>query len=122
MSIGVRPETKLAREAGLELGATGGIKVDARLATSDPDIFAVGDAIEVVNRVSGKPALIPLAGPANRQARIAADNMLASERRRPTVLRRHDGDRDPEGVRPRGRLHRPQRAAGARRSKSRTRP
>jgi tRNA 2-thiouridine synthesizing protein A len=78
MSIGVKPETKLAREAGLELGATGGIKVDARLATSDPDIFAVGDAIEVVNRVSGKQALIPLAGPANRQARIAADNMLAS--------------------------------------------
>ena len=79
MSIGVKPETKLARDAGLELGATGGIKVDARLATSDPDIFAVGDAIEVVNRVSGKPAMIPLAGPANRQARIAADNMLASD-------------------------------------------
>ena len=78
MSIGVRPETKLAREAGLALGPTGGIRVDERLATSDPDIFAVGDAIEVVNRVSGKPALIPLAGPANRQARIAADNMLAT--------------------------------------------
>ena len=78
MSIGVKPETTLAREAGLELGATGGIKVDERLATSDSDIFAVGDAIEVVNRVSGRQTLIPLAGPANRQARIAADNMLAS--------------------------------------------
>ena len=79
MSIGVRPETKLAREAGLALGTTGAIKVDEHLVTSDPDIFAVGDAIEVVNRVSGKPAFIPLAGPANRQARIVADNMLASD-------------------------------------------
>ena len=88
MSIGVRPETKLAREAGLALGATGGVKVDDCLATSDPDIFAVGDAIEVVNRVSGKPALIPLAGPANRQARIVADNMLASD---PAACRRYGG-------------------------------
>ena len=79
LSIGVRPEVKLAREAGLELGATGGIKVDERLATSDPDIYAVGDAIEVTHFVSGKTALIPLAGPANRQARIVADNMLASD-------------------------------------------
>jgi NADPH-dependent 2,4-dienoyl-CoA reductase/sulfur reductase-like enzyme/peroxiredoxin family protein/rhodanese-related sulfurtransferase/TusA-related sulfurtransferase len=77
LSIGVRPEVKLARDAGLELGSVGGIKVDEHLQTSDPDIFAVGDAIEVVNKVSGKPALIPLAGPANRQARIVADNMLA---------------------------------------------
>jgi tRNA 2-thiouridine synthesizing protein A len=87
MSIGVRPEVKLAREAGLDLGATGGIKVDEYLATSDPDIFAVGDAIEVTHFVSGKSALIPLAGPANRQARIVADNMLASDpaaRRRST--------------------------------------
>jgi NADPH-dependent 2,4-dienoyl-CoA reductase/sulfur reductase-like enzyme/rhodanese-related sulfurtransferase len=79
LSIGVRPEVKLARDAGLELGAIGGIKVDQHLRTSDPAIFAVGDAIEVVNRVSGKPALIPLAGPANRQARIVADNMLAAD-------------------------------------------
>jgi NADPH-dependent 2,4-dienoyl-CoA reductase/sulfur reductase-like enzyme/peroxiredoxin family protein/TusA-related sulfurtransferase/rhodanese-related sulfurtransferase len=79
MSIGVRPEVKLAREAGLELGATGGIKVDEYLATSDLDVFAVGDAIEVTHFVSGKPTLIPLAGPANRQARIVADNMLASD-------------------------------------------
>ena len=79
LSIGVRPEVKLARDAGLELGAVGGIKVDEHLQTSDPDIFAVGDAIEVVNKISGKQALIPLAGPANRQARIVADNMLAAD-------------------------------------------
>ncbi|WP_370674497.1 FAD-dependent oxidoreductase [Pleomorphomonas sp. PLEO] len=79
LAIGVRPEVKLARDAGLELGAVGGIKVDEHLATSDPDIFAVGDAIEVMNRVSGRMALIPLAGPANRQARIIADNMLSAD-------------------------------------------
>jgi tRNA 2-thiouridine synthesizing protein A len=88
LSIGVRPEVKLAREAGLELGAIGGIKVDVHLQTSDPAIFAVGDAIEVVNRVSGKPALIPLAGPANRQARIVADNMLAAD---PSAYKTHRG-------------------------------
>jgi tRNA 2-thiouridine synthesizing protein A len=88
MSIGVRPEVKLAREAGLDLGATGGIKVDEYLATSDPDIFAVGDAIEVTHFVSGKSALIPLAGPANRQARIVADNMLASD---PAARKRYGG-------------------------------
>ena len=79
LSIGVRPETALARAAGLELGATGGIKVDQFLRTSDPDIYAVGDAVEVTQVVSGRPALIPLAGPANRQGRIAADNMLAAD-------------------------------------------
>ena len=88
LSIGVRPEVKLAREAGLELGATGAIKVDERLATSDPDIYAVGDAIEVTHFVSGKSALIPLAGPANRQARIVADDMLASD---PAALKRYGG-------------------------------
>ncbi|WP_026791827.1 FAD-dependent oxidoreductase [Pleomorphomonas oryzae] len=79
LAIGVRPEVKLARDAGLELGAVGGIKVDEHLVTSDSDIFAVGDAIEVTNKVSGRMALIPLAGPANRQARIVADNMLAAD-------------------------------------------
>ena len=88
LSIGVRPEVKLARQAGLALGATGGIKVDERLVTSDPDIYAVGDAIEVTHFVSGKPALIPLAGPANRQARIVADNMLASD---PAARKRYGG-------------------------------
>ena len=88
LSIGVRPEVKLARDAGLALGNLGGIKVDEHLQTSDPSIFAVGDAIEVVNRVSGKPALIPLAGPANRQARIVADNMLAAT---PSVFKSYGG-------------------------------
>ncbi|PIO97578.1 FAD-dependent oxidoreductase [Pleomorphomonas carboxyditropha] len=88
LSIGVRPEVKLARDAGLELGAIGGIKVDEHLRTSDPAIFAVGDAIEVVNKVSGKTALIPLAGPANRQARIVADNMLAAD---PSACKKYRG-------------------------------
>lgn len=79
LAIGVRPETTLARGAGLELGPTGGIKVDPFLRTSDPDVFAVGDAIEVTQTVSGRQALIPLAGPANRQGRIAADNILAAD-------------------------------------------
>lgn len=79
LAIGVKPETTLARAAGLAIGETGGIAVDDHLRTSDPAIFAVGDAIEVTQTVSGRKALIPLAGPANRQARIAADNMLAAD-------------------------------------------
>jgi NADPH-dependent 2,4-dienoyl-CoA reductase/sulfur reductase-like enzyme/rhodanese-related sulfurtransferase len=75
MSIGVRPVSALAVEAGLKIGETGGIYVDENLRTSDPDIYAVGDAIEVKNLVTGSPALIPLAGPANKQGRIAADNI-----------------------------------------------
>lgn len=74
-SIGVRPETKLAKEAGLEIGETGGVKVSDTLQTSDPSIYAVGDCIEVLHGILGKPAFIPLAGPANRQGRIAADNI-----------------------------------------------
>ena len=78
LAVGVRPETTLARAAGLELGVTGGIQVNAFLQTSDPTIYAVGDAVEVTQTISGKQALIALAGPANRQGRIAADNMLAA--------------------------------------------
>jgi tRNA 2-thiouridine synthesizing protein A len=78
LAVGVRPETTLARAAGLELGMTGGIQVNAFLQTSDPAIYAVGDAVEVTQTISGKQALIALAGPANRQGRIAADNMLAA--------------------------------------------
>ncbi|MDR3418580.1 MAG: FAD-dependent oxidoreductase [Nevskia sp.] len=73
LSVGVRPETRLARAAGLALGATGGILVDDQMRTSQPNIYAVGDAVEVREFVSGEPALIPLAGPANRQGRIAAE-------------------------------------------------
>ena len=78
LAIGVRPESKLAREAGLEIGERGGIRVDPQMRTSDPRIWAVGDAVEVKNRVIDQWELIPLAGPANRQGRIAAD--VISER------------------------------------------
>lgn len=80
MAVGVAPESTLAREAGLELGLRGAIKVDEHLRTSDPDIYAVGDAIEVKHAVTGKPALIALAGPANKQGRIAADNICGIDR------------------------------------------
>ncbi|MCX7602580.1 MAG: FAD-dependent oxidoreductase [Bryobacteraceae bacterium] len=72
LSIGVRPETKLAREAGLETGARGGIRVDEQMRTSDPHIWAVGDAVEVKSAITGEWRLCPLAGPAQRQARVAA--------------------------------------------------
>lgn len=73
LAIGVRPETALATMAGLELGRRGGIRVDDQMRTSNPDIFAVGDAVEVKDFVTGQWTLIPLAGPANRQGRIVAD-------------------------------------------------
>ncbi len=73
LAIGVRPETALAKMAGIELGQRGGIRVDEQMRTSDPDIFAVGDAVEVRDFVTGQWSLIPLAGPANRQGRIVAD-------------------------------------------------
>ncbi|MCE9563994.1 MAG: FAD-dependent oxidoreductase [Planctomycetes bacterium] len=74
--VGVRPENKLAVDAGLGVGPRGGIRVNDQLQTSDPDIYAVGDAIEVKDFVSGDPTQVPLAGPANRQGRIAADNIF----------------------------------------------
>ena len=80
--IGVRPENKLAVDAGLEVGPRGGIRVNDHLQTSDPDIYAVGDAIEVKDVVSGDPTQVPLAGPANRQGRIAADNVFGRASRR----------------------------------------
>ena len=76
LSIGVRPETRLAKEAGLSLGSLGGIAVNEYMQTSAPDIYALGDAVEVRHLVTGKPALIPLAGPANKQGRIVADNIV----------------------------------------------
>lgn len=82
LSIGVRPDARLAREAGLEIGETGGIKVNEYLQTSDPDIYAVGDAIEFPNPVSGRPALAFLAGPANKQGRICADNVVEGNQRK----------------------------------------
>lgn len=79
LSIGVRPSVMLAREAGIELGARG-IKVNRWLQTSSPDVYAVGDAIEYEHPIAGGPWLNYLAGPANRQARIAADNMVYGNR------------------------------------------
>ena len=75
MSVGVRPESGLAKDAGIELGLRGCVKVDAHMRTSAPDVYAVGDVIEITDFITGKPGFVPLAGPANRQGRIAADNI-----------------------------------------------
>jgi len=79
VAAGIQPNSELAAQAGLAVGEHGGIVVNARLQTSDPDIYAVGDVIEVTDPVIGMPAQIPLAGPANRQGRMAADNALGGE-------------------------------------------
>jgi len=81
LAIGVRPDTKLAKTAGLEIGERGGIRVDDHMRTSDPHIFAVGDAIEVKDFVTGQWGLVALAGPANRQGRIAADVIAGRDSR-----------------------------------------
>ncbi len=79
MAIGVAPETRLAVDAGLEIGATRGIKVNRSFQTTDPDIYAVGDAVEIFNRQTGKPGRLALAGPAQMEARIAAGHMYGSD-------------------------------------------
>ncbi|UTM56048.1 FAD-dependent oxidoreductase [Photobacterium sp. CCB-ST2H9] len=79
MAVGVRPETTLASAAGVTLGPRGGIQVDDQMRTSDPAIFAVGDAIETLDFVTGEPMLVPLAGPANRQGRMVADVIFGKE-------------------------------------------
>lgn len=79
LAIGVAPETDLARSAGLEIGETGGIKVDHNYRTSDENIYAVGDAIQVFNKLTHKPSRLALAGPAQRQARAAADAMYGMQ-------------------------------------------
>ena len=76
LSIGVKPDTHLAHDAGLELGRNGAIKVDSQFSTSDPNIKAVGDAIEYPSRLLGTPVFIPLAGPANKQARLCAQAIV----------------------------------------------
>jgi NADPH-dependent 2,4-dienoyl-CoA reductase/sulfur reductase-like enzyme/rhodanese-related sulfurtransferase len=81
LALGVRPDTTLAKTAGLKIGDRGGIRVDDQMRTSDPDIFAVGDAIEVKDFVTGEWSLIALAGPANRQGRIAADVIAGRDSR-----------------------------------------
>lgn len=86
LAIGVRPETDLAKEADLEIGETGAIKVDHNYLTSDKDIYAVGDAIEVYHRLLHKPTRLALAGPAQKQARAAADHMYRIPNRNPGVI------------------------------------
>ncbi|MBG9450470.1 CoA-disulfide reductase [Cytobacillus firmus] len=81
LSIGVKPENKLALMAGLDVGKRGGILVNEYLQTDDPDIYAIGDAIEVKDFIDGNAAMIPLAGPANRQGRIAANNIYGKQER-----------------------------------------
>ena len=81
LALGVRPDTTLAKTAGLEIGGRGGIRVDGQMRTSQPDIFAVGDAVEVKDFVTGEWSLIALAGPANRQGRIAADVIAGRQSR-----------------------------------------
>jgi NADPH-dependent 2,4-dienoyl-CoA reductase/sulfur reductase-like enzyme/rhodanese-related sulfurtransferase len=81
LAIGVRPETALAKMAGIEMGQRGGIRVDDQMRTSNPDILAVGDAVEIKDFVTGEWTLIPLAGPANRQGRIAADVIAGRDSR-----------------------------------------
>jgi NADPH-dependent 2,4-dienoyl-CoA reductase/sulfur reductase-like enzyme/rhodanese-related sulfurtransferase len=83
LSIGVRPENTLAKEAGLELGPRGHIVVDAHQLTSDPDIYAVGDVCETMDPILGKRAAIPLGGPANRQGRTAADHIFLGDKALP---------------------------------------
>lgn len=80
MAAGVRPNSELAKNAGLELGPRGHIVVNSEMQTSDPDIYAVGDAIEVVDYMTGTKTAVPLAGPANKQGRIVADNMLGGHK------------------------------------------
>lgn len=82
LSVGIKPETRLAMDAGLALGETGAIQVDATMRTSDPRIYAVGDAVEVHDYLTGRKTITALAGPANKQGRIAADNVM----RRPSIF------------------------------------
>ena len=98
LSIGVKPDTELAREAGLKLGPRGHIIVDEFQRTSDPDIYAAGDAVETADRVFGDPTVIPMGGPANRQGRVAADHSYLGDKARPypgslgtAIVRAFDG-------------------------------
>jgi len=83
MSVGVRPDTTLAKEAGLQLGERGHIVVNSFMQTSDPDIYAAGDAVETGERVLGGRIAVPLGGPANREGRVAADHLFLKEKARP---------------------------------------
>jgi len=86
MGIGVRPNTALARAAGLEIGETGGIKVNEQMRTSDPDIYAAGDCVECTDILTGRPAYVPLGSTANKQGRVAAVNLCGGEDTFPGIL------------------------------------
>ena len=86
MAIGVRPNVKLARDAGLEIGETGAIKINERLQTSDPDIYAGGDCVENINRLTGKPCYVPLGSTANKHGRVIGDNVTGGNSTFPGVL------------------------------------
>ena len=86
LSVGVRPESSLARAAGIDLNERGAVRVDEHLRTSAPGVYAVGDAIEVTDAVTGAPAVVPLAGPANRQGRAAANHLFGRPGGRAPVL------------------------------------
>lgn len=86
IAIGVKPRTKLAQDTGLEIGITGGIKVNDRLQTSDPNIYAGGDCVEVVNRITGQPAYVPLGSTANKHGRIIGDNVTGGDSKFEGVL------------------------------------
>lgn len=81
LSIGIRPQSELAKESGLEMNARGGVVVNDKMLTSDPNIYAIGDAVEVVDFVNGYKTMIPLAGPANKQGRICADQIAGIDSR-----------------------------------------
>jgi rhodanese-related sulfurtransferase len=86
LGIGVRPNVKLARAAGLDIGVTGAIKVDETMRTSDPDIYAAGDCVESPNLVTGKPCFVPMGSTANKQGRVAAINICGGQDRFPGIL------------------------------------
>ena len=86
LSIGVRPENELAKSSGLELGERGHIKVDQNMMTSDPNIYAIGDAIETIDYIYNEPAMVPLAWPANKQGRIVADRICGIDSKYPGTL------------------------------------
>ncbi len=86
LAVGVRPEVGLAKNAGLEIGVTGAIKVDDRMATSDPDIYAAGDCVESIDILTGKPCYVPLGSTANKQGRLAAINICGGDERFPGII------------------------------------
>ncbi|MBN1851257.1 MAG: FAD-dependent oxidoreductase [Pirellulales bacterium] len=86
LAVGIRPNVKLAKDAGLEIGSTGAIKVNSHMRTSDPDIYAVGDCVESIDLITGQPCFVPLGSTANKHGRVAAINICGGEDTFPGVL------------------------------------